>query len=395
MNITRRARRGLAGFACGIGFGLGLGLAAAFPALAEDLSSIEVPPRFKRPAADTDEGGLWGLMDREEARMKRSPLTIKDKELQAYLHGVVCRLSESHCPDIRVLPVRTPHFNAMMGPNGVMLVWSGLLLRVDNEAQLAAIMGHEMGHYLERHTVEQLRAAKDTAVVSTMVGMIGGVGTFLGQIGLAANLFAFSREHEARADRMGMRLMRFAGYDGREAAVVWEHLLDEMKVTGGKDAGKTGDIFDTHPVTAGRRDELKELAGSVGGDVGEDRFRKAIAPLRFGWIQDEIKRGQFEESLVLFNRMLMKDPQDAEVLYARGEIYRLRDDSGDAARALADLQGASRMDKAPAETFRSLGLAYQQHQDKPAAAQAFTTYLAKAPQAADAALVRGYLAELQ
>jgi len=393
MTATHPARRGFLRSACG--HCLGLGLAVGLPAFAQDLSAIQVPPRFKRPAADTDEGGLWGMMDREEARMKRSPLTIKDKELQAYLHDLVCKLSDGHCPDIRVLAVRTPHFNAMMAPNGLLLVWSGLLLRVENEAQLAAIVGHEMGHYLERHTVEQLRAAKDTAVVSTMVGMIGGVGTFLGQIGLAANLFAFSREHESRADRMGMRLMRFAGYDGQQAAVVWGNLLEEMKVTGGKDAGKTGDIFDTHPVTAGRRDELQQLAGTAGGEVGEERYRKAIAPLRFDWIQDEVKRGQFEESLVLFNRMLKKDPKDAEVLYARGEIHRLRDDGGDAARALADLESASRMDKAPAETFRSLGLVYQQRQDKPAAAQAFQGYLAKAPQAADAALVRGYLAELQ
>ena len=371
---------------------LGLGALASLPAIAQDLSSIKVPPRFTRPAADSDEGGLWGLMDREESRLKRSPLTIKDKELQAYLHDMVCRLAPEHCQDIRVLPVRTPHFNAMMAPNGMMIVWSGLMLRVDNEAQLAAIMGHELGHYLERHTVEQVRAAKDTAVVSTMVGMIGGVGTFLGQIGLAANLMAFSREHESRADRMGMRLMRFAGYDGREAAVVWDNLLDELKITGGKDAGKTGDIFDTHPVTAGRRDELQQLAGTAGGELGRDRYRKVIAPLRFGWIQDEIKRGQFEESLVLFDRMLKKDPQDAEILFARGEVYRLRDDGGDADKAFADLDRASHMDKAPAETFRSLGLLQRERRgDRVAAAEAFKTYLAKAPQAPDAALVRSYI----
>ena len=286
-------------------------------------------------------------------------------------------------------------FNAMMAPNGMMMVWSGLLLRAENEAQLAAILGHELGHYLERHTVEQLRAQKDTAVLTTMVGLIGGVGTFLGQIGLAANLMAFSREHESRADRMGMRLMRHAGYDGREAAVVWDNLLQELKITGGKDAGKSGDIFDTHPVTAGRRDELLQLAGVAGGDLGAERYRKAIAPLRLGWLQDEVKRGQYEESLVLFDRMLKKDAQDAEVLYARGEVYRLRDEGGDADKALADLGQASRLAQAPAETFRAMGLIHRQRSDRPAAAEAFRTYLARAPQAADAALVRSYLAELQ
>jgi beta-barrel assembly-enhancing protease len=393
--MTFSARRGRGVLRSAWGRCVVLGALAVLPAVAQDLSAIKVPPRFTRPAADTDEGGLWGMMDREEARMKRSPLTIKDKELQAYLHDLVCKLNEGHCPDIRVLPVRTPHFNAMMAPNGMMLVWSGLMLRVDNEAQLAAILGHEMGHYLERHTVEQLRAQKDTAVLSTMVGMIGGVGTFLGQIGLAANMFAFSRDHEARADRMGMRLMRLAGYDGREAAVVWQNLLDEMKVTGGKDAGKSGDIFDTHPVTSGRRDELLQLAGTAGGDLGEERYRKVMAPFRLGWLQDEVKRGQYEESLVLFDRMLKKDAQDAEVLFARGEVYRLRAEPGDAERALADLQRASASAKAPAETFRGIGLIQQQRGDKPAAAEAFQAYLAKAPQAADAALVRGYLAEVQ
>jgi predicted Zn-dependent protease len=375
--------------------GVAVAALAVLPTLAQDLSSIKVPPRFTRPAADTDEGGLWGLMDREEARLKRSPLAIRDKALQAYLQDLVCRLGEGHCPDIRMTAVRTPHFNAMMAPNGMMIVWSGLLLRAENEAQLAAILGHELGHYLERHTVEQLRAQKDTAVLSTVVGMVGGVGTFLGQIGLAANLMAFSREHESRADRMGMRLMRHAGYDGREAAVVWSNLLEELQVTGGKDAGKHGDIFDTHPVTAGRRDELLQLAGTAGGIVGEERYRAAIAPMRLGWLQDEVKRGQYEESLVLFNRMLRKDAKDAEVLFARGEVYRLRDEGGDAGRALADLKLAVGLPKAPPETFRSLGLLHKQRSDKAAAAEAFKTYLARAPQAADAALVRSYLEELQ
>ena len=75
---------------------LALGALAVLPALAQDLSAIKVPPRFTRPAADTDEGGLWGLMDREEMKLKRSPLTIRDKALQAYLHGLVCKLSEGH-----------------------------------------------------------------------------------------------------------------------------------------------------------------------------------------------------------------------------------------------------------------------------------------------------------
>lgn len=374
---------------------LGLGALTGLSALAQDLTAIKVPPRFQRPAADTDEGGLWGLMDREEKRLRRSPLTIQDKGLQGYLQDLVCRLAGDFCPDLRVYSVRTPLFNAWMAPNGMMVVWSGLMLRAENEAQLAAVLGHELGHYMERHTVEQLRAQKDTAVLSTLVGLVGGVGTFLGQIGLSASLFAFSREHESRADRIGVRLMKHAGYDPREAAAVWSNLLTELKVTGGKEAGQRNDIFATHPTSAGRRDELLALAGGSGGNKGEDSYRKAIAPLRFGWIEDEIKRGQYEESLILFNRLLKSDAKDAEVLFARGEVHRLRDESGDGERALADLDAASRLARAPARAFRSLGLVHKQRNDPVSALKAFQSYLAQAPEAPDAGLVRSYLTELK
>lgn len=378
---------------------LGLGALAGLPALAQELAggagSPVLPPRFTRPAADTDEGGLWGLMDREERRLRRSPLTIRDPQLQAYLRGLVGRLATSHSPDIRVHAVRRPVFNAIMAPNGMMLVWSGLLLRVENEAQLVAVMGHELGHYLERHSVEQLRAAKDRAVLGQLVGLIGGVGGVVGQVGLLASTFAFSREHETRADRMGMRLMQQAGYDGREAAAVWDNLLAELQVTGGKEAGQREDMFSTHPTTAGRRDELLELAGHRGGETGAERFQQVIAPLRLGWLHDEVRRGQYEESLVLFDRMLQRVPGDAEVRFARGEVYRLRDEGGDAQRALADLGLACEAPRPPAQAHRSLGLLHKQLGDRAAALQSFEKYLAQAPEAPDAALVRSYLTELK
>jgi predicted Zn-dependent protease len=392
MSRDTTGRRGFLRLACR--HCAGLGAIASLPAFAQELAAgAPLPPRFVRPAADTDEGGLWGMMDREETRLRRSPLALREPQLQAYLRGLVERLAPSHSPDIRIHIVRMPLFNSMMAPNGMMLVWSGLLLRSDNEAQLAAVIGHELGHYLERHSVEQLRAAKDRALIGQVVGMVGGLGSTIGQISLLASAFAFSREHESRADRLGMRMLQQAGYDGREAANVWDNLLAEMKVTGGEKAGRHGDMFETHPTTAGRRDELLALAGGRGGDTGEDRLRQAIAPLRLGWIQDEVKRGQYEESLVLFDRMLVGRPDDAEVLYGRGEVYRLRDEGGDIARALADLQRATAAANPPALAHRSLGLVHRQRNDRAAAQQSFQQYLALVPDAPDAGLVRGYLTE--
>src|SRR5256885_14822780 len=198
-------RRGFlaGGCACCVG-GLVPGLAAA-------QAAWEIPARFARPEAGSDEGGLWSMMDREEVRLRKSPFSLRDPKLQAYVQDIACRLAGEHCPDVRVHLVRTPLFNASMAPNGMMQVWSGLMLRADNEAQLAAVLGHEIGHYLARHSVERLRDAKARSAFGQVLGMFGVVG-LIGQVGVLASMFAYSREHERDADRIGALLMSRAGH---------------------------------------------------------------------------------------------------------------------------------------------------------------------------------------
>jgi len=397
MNTIATPRRGFLRSACRHCLGLGA-LVGGLPALAQSAAPkpFQIPGRFSRPAVETDEGGLWSLMDREETRLRRSPLAIHDKALDKYLSGIACRLADTHCPDMRIHVMRTPMFNASMAPNGMMQVWSGLLLRIENEAQLAAIMGHEMGHYLERHQLQQLRDAKDKAVLAQLVGLVGGIAGAVGKIGILASSFAFSREHEERADRLGMRLMQHAGYDGTQAPRVWENLLQELKVTCGEDVGSRNALFATHPPAGNRRDELLKMAAeSSGGTTATEAYQRVVAPLRFGWIQDEIKTGQYEESIVLFDRMIAAAPADSQLLYARGEVYRLRGDRDDVPRALNDLTRASGAAEPPVETFRSLGLVQQQRADAPAALQAFQKYVALAPDAPDAGMIKSTIAELK
>lgn len=389
----RSALRSLCRHCVGLGALLAVDAARAQPAASPDAPEAPLPPRFVRPAIDTDEGGLWAMMDREETRLRRSPFVVRDAALQDYLWSIVCRLAGTHCPDIRMHVVRTPVFNASMAPNGMMQVWTGLLLRMDNEAQLAAVLGHELGHYLERHSVERLRDLKSRTAFAQFLGLFGAVGT-LGQLGVLAGAFAFSRDHETRADAVGMRLMQRAGYDGRQAAQVWDNLLLELKVTGGEDAGKRSPMMATHPPVASRHAELLRMAGDRPGESGEPAYRSAIAGHRFTWLQDEIKRGQFEESLNLLDRLLLAAPRDASLLYARGEVHRLRAAASDGERALQDLSGAAGLDGAPLLVHRSLGLLHKQRGDLPAAARAFETYLLLAPDAADAALIRHYLREI-
>jgi predicted Zn-dependent protease len=367
--------------------------AAAQTTPAPEPATATTSARLTRPAADTEEGGLWSLMDREEARLRRSPLTLKDKGLTTYLQDLVCRLNDGNCPDIRVHVVRTPLFNASMAPNGMLQIWSGLLLRVENEAQLAAILGHELGHYMERHSLARLRDQKSRAAFAQFLGMFGLVGA-IGQLGTLASAFAFSREHEIQADRIGMQLMQHAGYDGRQAAQVWDNLLGELKVTGGEDAGRKSPMFATHPPAENRRDELLKIAGSSTGQTGQPQYQKTIATWRLGWMQDEVRRGQFEESLVLFSRMLQQNQQDAQALFARAEVYRQRAIKDDQEQALNDLNLASTLPQAPPETWRALGLIHKQQASAPLAVAAFDKYLTLVPDAADGNLIKSYLAEL-
>ena len=385
------ARRGFLRAACRHCVGLGaLGLGAGW---AQDAPEVTIPARFARPALDSDEGGLWAAMDREEKRLRRSPLVVRDPALGAYLHELVCRLSGEHCADVRVHVVRTAQFNASMAPNGLMQVWSGLLLRVDNEAQLAAVLGHEIGHYLERHVVERLRDLKNKSAAAMFVSMFGLPGALAG-LGIAASAYGFSREQETRADKLGMQLLRRAGYDGREFPRVWDNLLAELKVTGGDDVGKRSVLFATHPPAGDRRDALLQIAGE-GGKLGVDELERVVAPHRMEWLQEEIRRGQFEESLELFNRKLQQRPDDPHFLFARGEIRRLRNTDEDLPPALADLQRGAAVLKAPPEVFRSLGLLHKRREEPALAADAFDKYLVLAPEAGDAGLIKTYLKELR
>jgi predicted Zn-dependent protease len=376
-----------------VGFaGLGLTGAVFGQSPAADVSLV--PARLVRPALDTDEGGLWAMMDREETRLRRSSFVVRDEALNNYLRTLVCKLGGEHCADVRIHVVRTAQFNSTMAPNGMMQVWSGLLLRMENEAQLAAVLGHELGHYLERHLLERLRDVKSKSAAATFLAMFGLVGALAG-LGVAASMYAFNREQEQRADRIGMRLMQRAGFDGAQAAQVWDNLLAELKITEGAEAGRRSPMFATHPPVANRRDELLALAGTAGGSLGDGEFERVMASHRLEWLQEEIRRGQFEESLVLFDRMLRKNPEDAQVLFARGEVRRLRDQPGDLQPAIDDLTRASGADQAPPASHRSLGLAHKRRADAPAAVVAFEKYLTLSPEAGDAGLIKTYISELK
>jgi predicted Zn-dependent protease len=351
------------------------------------------PERFVRPDLATDEGGLWAMMDREETRLRRSPFLLRDPALHDYLQGIACKLADKHCPDVRVYPLRTPFFNASMAPNGMMQVWSGLLLRVENEAQIAAVLGHEIGHYMQRHTLDRLRDVKSRSAFAMFMAPFGLVG-LVGQLATVASLFAFSRDQEREADGIGLTLMRNAGYDPREASKVWDNLRAEAAAAPGGDPGKSSPMFATHPASDERSETLARLAASAdGGFLGESEYAEKLAGLRFGLLEDELNRGQYGETLVLLDRMVSRAPERADLLYFRAETRRLRDKEGDLDLALTDLRRAAASGREPAQVHRSLGYVLRKLGQDPEAGAEFARYIELAPDAADAGLIRTYVVE--
>jgi predicted Zn-dependent protease len=351
------------------------------------------PARFARPDTASDEGGLWAMMDREESRLRRSPFTLRDAQLRGYVQDIACRLGGEHCPDIRVYLMRTPFFNASMAPNGMMQVWTGLLLRVENEAQLAAVLGHEIGHYMARHSVDQLREARSRSAAATVMSLFGWVG-LIGQLGVAASMMSYSRENEREADRIGLLLMHKAGYATDEAAKVWRDLQLELKER--PDGGARNPLFATHPAPEDRQQELAALAATYqGGETNAAEWQKRVQPFLRDWLIEEVKRGQHEETLALLTRLARDIPARPEYLVARGETYRLRGGNDDFDKALADYQAAVSFEGVPPEAYRGLGM-IQRMRDQPAEARTnLLRYLELAPQAPDAGMIKSYVEELK
>lgn len=386
-SISAASRRRFLGMACAHCAALGGLWAVAGPGHAQAPTGTgwAMPERFARPDLATDEGGLWAIMDREEKRLRRSPFKIRDEALQRHVDDIVARLAGPHAPDVRVHLVRVPMFNASMAPNGMMQVWTGLLLRAENEAQLVAVLAHEMAHFLQRHSLHNLRNVKDTAAVGLVLSMFGLAGA-LTNIALVAGAMGFSRDQEREADRIGLEMMAQAGYDPREASRLWTNLVQEVRAGGGDTQPNA--MFATHPGSEERADTLALLAADRSGTVGAEVWRARIAPWRYELLRDELRRDRPAETLVLIDRMRNLEPSSAELRYFRGAVLHQRDGEGDQPAALAEFEAAVSLGQEPPPTHRDMGYTLRKLGRTDAANAAFTRYLERAPDAPDAALIK-------
>lgn len=386
MNPTRRE------FGCGL-----CGLAAlAYAGLLSGQSESGgafVAPGY-RPAAGSDERGIWSLMDREERELKTSRFVVRDAELNGYIRDIICRLGKDYCPDLRGYILRTPYFNASMAPNGMMQVWTGLLLRCVDEAQLAAILGHEMGHFLRQHSIQRYRDARDKASFGTFLGMglaVAGAGgaASLAHMALLATMFAFSRDQEREADQVGLELMTKAGYSPVAAPEVWEQLIAESRA--GTASRSSGLLFATHPDPEERMGTLRDTAAKLETRTSErahDRYLQKLGVVRQRMVADELALRQYGRSEFVFDRLLAQSPDDGLLWFAKGEVCRLRDGEDDVARARIAYDKAAAAGGAPPEIHRSIMMIEMKAGARERAQSAFDTYLKLKPDAPDAEMLR-------
>src|SRR5215213_1145268 len=225
---------------------------------------------------EKDEIGIWQLMERAEEEIAGSNLLIQDPKLTGYLRQVIGQVGGPAAKDFRIYLARIPDFNAMMFPSGFAVVFSGLLLRMRNEAQLAGVIAHEGGHFLRRHMIRAWRDQRrktDLFAIGSMLAGVGGAagGVYLGdyvqlaQLGTLLSLFQYSRAMEAEADAMGAKLIAEAGYPPIEMANIWEQLIGEEDASARyrRKQRRRGSLFDTHPSEESRLADQKLSASEV------------------------------------------------------------------------------------------------------------------------------------
>ncbi len=386
----------------------------------EDVAA-PLPPSRQRPAENTDEGGLWGVSDRAEQQARLSGQLETDQALNAYVRGVACRVAGDFCGDIRLYLMNRPFFNAQMAPNGYMEAWSGLMLRVEDEAQLAFVLGHEIGHFGERHSLEALRATRARAtgaLVASVVIAAAGTAAAVNSpnsagsisdvtriavdavyLGTLASLFGFSRENERAADMIGFDHAVAAGYDANAGKTLWTNLIGEMRASDNPDVRRRearGSIFNTHPLSSDRVEALTERAAAHagGGETHRARYRAAIRPFIDSWLRAELRRRDFGQTSFVLDRLATHGEDLGVIEFYRGEMNRLRRGEGDRDRARTHYANAIGYPDAPAAAWRELGDFAARDGNAAQAVQHLRIYLERAPNAEDRALVEARISQL-
>lgn len=274
-----------------------------------------------------------------------------DPDLTLYVQSVGNKLAKlSDRPDLPyefvVLNNDVP--NAWAMPGGKLAINRGLLVYLQDEAQLAAVLGHEIVHAAARHGAQQQTQGTLLGLGTLVVGVVAaqkkpeyGVAA-VGALGVGAQAWQskYSRDHETQSDTVGMKYMSKAGYDPYAAVELQEIFL---KLSEGKEPGFIDGLFASHPPSQSRiAANKKEAAKYSGGVRNKSQYQKAIAQIlkdksayeKFEKAQQAMGKKNYIDALNLVDSAIQEQPRENLFWDLKGEALLRQEKPAEAISAL-------------------------------------------------------------
>ncbi len=179
---------------------------------------------------------------------------LQDRALNAYINRTglaIARHTQRPNMPYSFRGVNAVYANAYAFPGGSIAVTRGMLIELQNEAELAALLGHELGHVNARHTAEQMSKGMLSRLLISGLSIYAGsygygdLASRIGSLGAGALLASYSRDNERQADALGMEYMVRSGYSPRGMI----ELLEILKRQSSQKPGATDLLFATHPMS--------------------------------------------------------------------------------------------------------------------------------------------------
>ena len=350
-------------------------------------------PVYQTLTASEEEQMLWRRAQEEQEAIDESGLLYQDPEIENYLYQIAKKLqTNSISPDIsfQIKVIKDPKLNAFALPNGVIYIHTGILARMENEAQLAALLAHEMTHCTHRHSLKTLRNIKNRTQAKSAT--IRELAQLLGITGTIASINGYTRELETEADRVGLDLAVKANYDPKEVLKLFELLKQENEIEGVAEPY----LFGTHPKVQQRIENVNRwLAENYQGKIKRSKntikFQSRMSRIMLVNARLDLQRGKFFIAQGTVKKYLNVNPDDAQAYFLLGEIFRQRGWKNDSVAAINNYEKSISLNPSFAESYKAMGLIHYKDGEKHRAKKYFESCLLLSPKTADKAYIQKYL----
>lgn len=206
------------------------------------------------PDSELDAMGLQAFEN-----IKKDKAISQNMRENQFVHCIVNAITREVGGHWEVVVFEDSTLNAFALPGNKIGVHTGLVDLVDNQDQLASVIGHEIGHVLARHSNERMSQKMGAQMGISLISAVAAPKTPLGQtaislLGVGAQygiIMPFSRLHESEADVIGVELMAKAGFNPSESITLWQ------KMTQASQSAQPVEFLSTHPSHATRIDDLQ------------------------------------------------------------------------------------------------------------------------------------------